>query len=188
MSVSVDLHPPAPVVSGAGAPVVRRSRSSTNRCRAGPVPPPPRPLPITRRGRSLCVLDLENLAGGPSDSYRAVAALWARVVDPRPPDLVVCGCDVTGAFAARDAFPSARLVVGRGPDGADRRLVEVIEEASGLGRFDTVVLGSGDGIFTEPLARVAQQGLLTWVIAPEGHLARRLREVARRVVTVPVAS
>lgn len=97
----------------------------------------------------------------------------------------MCGTDVTGTFAAHAAFPSARLVAGRGRDGADRALGSVLEEAHVRARFDTVIVGSGDGYFASHVDKLRRAGLHTIVVARHRCIAGALRRAAHRVVELP---
>ncbi len=137
--------------------------------------------PVLRVGRSIHVVDVENLNKGPAADYQPVASLWADIVHPEPGDLIVCASDVTGVFAVHAAFPSARQLVGRGPDGADRVLGDVLSEPILPDRFDTIVLGSGDGYFAAHLRRLRQQGLHTVVVSRLGQTSALLRGSAHRV-------
>jgi hypothetical protein len=70
------------------------------------------------------------------------------------------------------------MVVGSGPDGADLALLEVLAEHDVEGRFDAVVVASGDGIFTDAVSELAGMGLSTLVISRPEALSRRLRLAA----------
>lgn len=137
--------------------------------------------PVLRVGRSLHVVDVENINKGPAADYQSVASLWNDIVHPEPGDLVVCASDVTGVFAVHAAFPAARQLTGRGPDGADHALGEVLSEPNLPNRFDTIILGSGDGYFASHLRRLRQHGLHTVVISRLGHTSAVLRGSAHRV-------
>lgn len=150
-----------------------------------PAAAPAVPGPVLRPGRSLHVVDVENINRGPAADYQPVAALWNDVVRPAPGDLVVCASDITGVFAVHAAFPSARQLTGRGPDGADRALGEVLSEPHLTDRFDTIILGSGDGYFAAHLRRLRQHGLHTVVVSRLGHTSAVLRGSAHRVFELP---
>lgn len=50
-----------------------------------------------------------------------------------------------------------------------------------IGQFDEIALVSGDGIFAEPVARAAEQGINTTVYAHGFQLSRRLQLAAAQV-------
>ena len=77
-------------------------------------------------GRTLFLVDLENLAGngraGP-EVFLEAAELLAEVIDVRPGDQMVVGCDAANLLsvdaACQAVFGDVRRVIGHGPDGAD---------------------------------------------------------------------
>jgi hypothetical protein len=135
-----------------------------------------------RPGRALHLIDIENLNQACAENYHAPASGWLRVVGINPHDLAVVGTDASGAFAAREALPTAGLVVGRGESGADRALTRRGAAGLSTSRFDTLIIGSGDGEF----ARIAQQartaGLYVLVVSHRRSLSTRLAHVASRVL------
>jgi hypothetical protein len=99
--------------------------------------------------------------------------------------LVVVGCSHFAARTVAFSYPQARHVWRSGENGADLALIEVLERERVEERFSAITLCSGDGIFTESLARVGGAGVHSTVIAVSGHLSRRLRLVANRVIELP---
>lgn len=71
-----------------------------------------------------------------------------------------------------------RLVVRSGADGADLALIEVANRESIAGRFDEVVVASGDGIFAELVARLLAAGVAVRVVSRPESLSRRLQLAA----------
>ncbi len=116
------------------------------------------------------ILDVENLAGTPDCSEERmadVAASYERLVAIGPMDQITIGCS---HFAAeRGALlgweQSHRLVFGSGPDGADLALIDILDSENIGGRFDHVVIGSGDGIFALWCAKLKAQGVEVTVVA-----------------------
>src|SRR5687767_1286085 len=108
-------------------------------------------LPV---GRTLHLLDLENLAGSPAPGRARldlVAAAYRATMPVRDNDHVAVASDVRTALEAGLAWPGARLLAGRGPDGADRALLGATDPAWAATHYDRVVIGSGDHAFA-PLA------------------------------------
>lgn len=137
---------------------------------------------VLRPGRALHILDLENLNKGPADDYRHVVATWRRTIGLAPSDLAVVGVDVTGAFPARDAFPEAGLVVGKGENGADRALTRRADANLSTHRYDTLIVGSGDGHFTHLALNARNQGLHVLVASHKGNLSAKLHNAASRII------
>ena len=79
----------------------------------------------------------------------------------------------------------ARRLVGSGPDGADLKLLEVLANESVSERYKTVVIGSGDGIFAEPAAKLAAQGVQVIALCGTGHLSKRLKLAVHDVIKLP---
>lgn len=136
--------------------------------------------------RQFVVVDLENLGGCPPRTgcprmYGRAFRTALRTAGVTSMSLVVIGVNPRLAFIAHQIAPSARLVVGHGPDGADLRLVAELSDADLLSRrFSEIVVGSGDWRFAEPLARLGGVGLATTVVARPGSLSNRLRMAAQR--------
>lgn len=135
-------------------------------------------------GRQLILVDLENVVGGAV--LTPAAGAWGRaqiegVVDINPADHVIIATSHNGCLASAEAWPGKRYLMNSGPDGADLALLSELE-AMRAGRYDEVVLVSGDGIFTDAVSELAAIGVRVTVVAHYGHCAKRLRLAAHRVV------
>ncbi len=133
--------------------------------------------------RQLFVVDIENVIGGAAteaDAVRWAKAVITDAVAVRPGDHVVVGISHAGLLTTGCAWTDLRYVVGSGLDGADRALLEVLEERVAE-RYTHVVLVSGDGIFTDAVARLAAAGVETTVVAHPAKLSNRLRLAAHHV-------
>jgi hypothetical protein len=138
--------------------------------------------------RTFGVCDIENLMG--TAPWRATASRIRSTMDAfchsaglGAGDLVVIAVNPALAVEVHRAAPAARLRCRRGRDGADRALLEELEDPFWVAsRFDRVVVGSGDGIFTRAVAALNHTNVSTTVVARPGHLARTLRLVAQHVV------
>jgi hypothetical protein len=153
----------------------------------------PRPTARDRRippGRTLHLIDIENLAGADRELADLLAAgrAYFQAVQRRPGDHVVVGCDRTLMLAARIAFPGARIVAGHGPDGADRALIGCERRDDIARRYDRVVIGSGDHVFCELAADLRRRGLAVCVVARHESLSRDLRRVAGLVIDLRMAA
>ena len=146
---------------------------------------PQRRLPLQRHlpaGRSLHLIDVENLIGGERE-YRATLddALerYRQLAPVNQGDQVVIAASGPLAFRAARAWPAARVVVARGINGADLALLkEVACPASVVGRFDRLMIGSGDGIFAQAVATHRRLGIPVGIVAPIGGLSAELYRVA----------
>jgi hypothetical protein len=131
--------------------------------------------------RTLHLIDVENLLGDPrpdADSVRRARHAYESHVVVGEHDLVVVACNHGCALEVGLAYAGARLVVRSGPDGADLALLEVLGEYDLRGRFEAVVVASGDGIFSHAVAAVGLLGLATLVVARPESLARTLQLAA----------
>jgi hypothetical protein len=133
--------------------------------------------------RTLHLVDVENICGtGRLDSelVRTVRGLVAPESQlSGQHHWVVAASSSTSALALAE-WPQARRVVRYGADGADLALLEVLDDEAT--RYSRVVVYSGDGIFSEPLACLAAAGLETTVVARPERLSARLRLSAHHVV------
>jgi hypothetical protein len=138
----------------------------------------------TPEGRSIHLIDVENLLGGAGFAELNVIELMAEyglTVTRGPEDhLVVASCH-RAASATWLGCPEARRLVRSGRDGADRALLEVIERENVALRYDRIVIGSGDGIFAEPAAMLQALGAKVIVVAPVSGLASKLQLALRDV-------
>ncbi len=134
--------------------------------------------------RSFVVIDLENLLHGkhrtldPAAIGAQAAQILAAAHGRRPGDHLLVGCNPHLAFSAKDTFPSARLVVGRGADGADRALLDAIDDAVIDRQFSGLSIVSGDHAFAELAIRTRARGLPVRVVAPRHGLSAALRLAA----------
>jgi hypothetical protein len=151
-------------------------------------------IPARAHGRVLHLVDVENLVGGADftpaeaaaarDAYAAAAPLGAA-------DQVILATSHRCAATTWFVWPaSARRLVRSGPDGADLALLEVLGVERVEQRFDRVVIGSGDGIFAFPAARLQAAGCHVIVVTRPDALSRQLRLAVRDIrwiETVPVS-
>jgi hypothetical protein len=140
-------------------------------------------------GRRLVIVDIENVVGGSNAQSSLVAAamrLVDRLVGRTDRDVRYVACGVQLFATANDVLPSGTLL-GRGIDGADNRLLEVLDPAAVAGRFDSVALVSGDGrAFADVVEALRLAGVPTDVYGPAGHTSVRLGRAARSVTPIHV--
>ena len=131
-------------------------------------------------GRTLHLVDIENLAGGSAADAAVVAEAverYRRTIAVTDDDHVIVGSGPTLAVTAGRAWPGARLVLGRGVDGADRALLEATDPAFVAARFDRVVIGSGDHAFAPLVAELRRRGTAVVVTRREGTTSVELRRL-----------
>jgi hypothetical protein len=141
-------------------------------------------------GRTAHLIDLENLVGsgrfGVSEATACRSAYDALGLI-RPGDHVIVACNPFSAIHVRSPWQGARLLTGHGADGADLALLDAISHERFQHRYDRIVLGSGDGIFTEAVATFRRKVQDVVVVGRPGSIARRLRFAAgRQVVELPL--
>jgi len=145
--------------------------------------------PINKRGRTLHLLDFENLCGGPDQILIAkdwVMQTYRIKAGVSYGDHVVIGCNPMSLLDCLGVFPGCRLVGRHGPDGADLALLDVLRDLDWIARrFDRVVIGSGDHIFAQSAAALRSRGVLVGVVAPRGSLSNLLASSAGFLEVIP---
>lgn len=137
--------------------------------------------------RSLHLIDIENLTDSPSPSAAEVRQCWHHyeVVPVGPHDQFVIACSHHAAPSVGWAWPRGRRLWRSGENGADLALLEVIAQERVEERFKSVVLASGDGIFTDAVARLGAQGVDVTVVSRPESLSRSLMLAASSHIFFP---
>jgi threonine dehydrogenase-like Zn-dependent dehydrogenase len=152
---------------------------------ASPAPgPTPQTVHRPQAARRIYLIYIENVAHGACVTAEIATSAMEAVLaaaPPKPGDLVVIGTCHLGLLSVAIAYPSARRLLGSGPDGADLALVEEMTQHM-VDRFDELVLVSGDHIFADGVAWLAARGLPTTVVSHPGSLSRELRMAATNIV------
>lgn len=153
---------------------------------------------LSERGANwdrLHLIDLDNLHGGTSPDKRRICRVHTdyHQVGVTNRDLVFAACnhDPTGTdrhraemnFQVRLHWAPAILRLAHGPDGADKALIADaagLLDASDIGsRFEDVVIGSGDHIFSFTALRFRKAGLVVHLaISSPRCLSRALEQSA----------
>lgn len=142
------------------------------------------PARIRPPGRSLHLVDLDNLIGGPWNPELVPESMerYLTAASFRVGDHLVVAAEVTLAVTACFQMPpGTRFLVGRGPDGADRRLVGAATPEHIAARYERLVIGSGDHRFTDVALAVRRLGTAVTAIALQGSLSLELGFAADRV-------
>jgi len=110
-----------------------------------------------------------------------------RVVAPfNDGDHVVIATNPALGVSAKTCWPGARLLVRGGPNGADRALLESVADIRYTAkRYDSIVVGSGDGIFETVVHAYRPLGLMVGVVSRRVSLAYGLGSSATFVRYLP---
>ena len=140
--------------------------------------------------RKIVLIDLENMLFGKHESSDDATSSQSEQIlslaeARRPGDQLIVGCNPQLAFLARELFPSAQIVTGKGKDGADLALLAVIDPHHAAHRFSELCIVSGDHAFTELAREARKAGLGVRVVAPHAGLSRTLRLQATTSVFLP---
>lgn len=135
-------------------------------------------------GRTLHLLDLENLIGDPFADVvhvRWALAHWPQLFRVAPGDLVVIAANPAMAFEAKQAWPGALVRAKKGKDGADLALLAECEPGWVTGRFARVIVGSGDHIFAPRALELQDAGLVVVCVSRPASLSADLRRAVSLV-------
>jgi hypothetical protein len=133
--------------------------------------------------RSLHLIDLENLCGSGLPTDEVIATVWKTYrygVPTSPDDQYIVGTSHLCAQRAWFILPAQGVQrrVRSGTDGAELAILADLDLTHAIDRFDRLVIGSGDGMFT-PTARAARgQGLHVHQVTGVGTCARTLAQSA----------
>lgn len=141
--------------------------------------------------RTLFAVDWENLLGGANatpeetTTFFHVWSVHTSTITPR--DRVVVAMSHRMARRAWFALPGQGIqrVIGSGQDGADLALLNAIDINHDSRRFSRLVIGSGDGIFTELATAAARNGMVVEQVLGRGRPARSLSAVCTRTTQLP---
>jgi hypothetical protein len=140
--------------------------------------------------RRLHLVDIENLAGDalPSLSQvREAQGLYAGCLGFGGMDQVEVASSHLTLLNAALGWPYAHYRIRSGPDGADLALLDVLRHENVARRFTHVAIGSGDHVFAEAAADLADQGVWVTVVSRHRSLSPRLAMAARQVIFLDTA-
>jgi hypothetical protein len=135
--------------------------------------------------RTLHLVDIENLAGAalPSrDQVTEVQGLYVAQLALGADDQVVMAASHLALLNAALGWPSARYRVRSGPNGADLELLDVLQHEDVPARFTHVVIGSGDGLFSQAAANLVARDVWVTVVSRRDSLSGALARAAGDVV------
>ena len=141
--------------------------------------------------RRLHLIDIENLACDAFDAHGVAREQLKRVLDVvwRRGDFVTIASNrhLWRRLAWDVAVAHHYIVSPSGRDSADKALLTSAASLD-LGTFESVVIGSGDHVFTGLAMAAADQGVQAWVVAARGTIAHSLRQAAHSVYELPPAA
>lgn len=136
--------------------------------------------------RTLHLVDIENLSGGCDCSIQGVSETAIEYLNYFPStekNLYVLATSVNNALPCGIGWPtSAQHLMRSGENGADLALIEAYEPQEIALRFRRIVIGSGDGIFTELANKLTALGCHVTVVTRPECLSRRLSLAVQAVV------
>lgn len=142
-------------------------------------------------GRALHLVDVENLMGGPSTGHDQMVEALERYRLTAPfseGDHVAIAANPALALDAKVAWPEARLLARGGPNGADIALIEEVADVEFVStRYDTIVVGSGDGAFEVVAGVYRPLGLAVGVVSQRSRLSYALASSSSFVRFIPEA-
>lgn len=140
--------------------------------------------------RKIVLIDMENMLFGSHAEGNRVdrsVEILELAEARRPHDMLIVGCNPHLAFLASEHFPGAKIVTGKGKDGADQALIDAIDASHAAGRYDELVIVSGDHAFCEVAHEARKVGLTVRVVAPHAGMSTALRVYADTAVILPEA-
>jgi hypothetical protein len=133
----------------------------------------------------LRLIDIENLCGG-SSQVHTFHELVRELIDEYESGRSSLTVVAAGTYAIQCCpellwdWKGDRFLIGHGLDGADVRLLEVLEEPT-LSRVAEVEIWSGDNCFASITNQLIRKGIKVHVFARLGTLSESLRNAATRV-------
>lgn len=139
-----------------------------------------------KASRTLVLADIENIHGGTDFTVEDVCLarnlITSAIALPHDAQVVVATSSGQGLVTAGLGWPEARRVWLAGHDGADLALADVALNEDVVGRFNKVVICSGDGLFAVVARYLQGAGVQVVVVSRPNSLARALADVAQSVV------
>lgn len=137
--------------------------------------------------RHLHLIDIENL-GVETPRGPVVAGtgeLYRQLANPGRFDQFFVGADAARIFDVEREFPGVRRCAGRGPDGGEASILNLVDLNLVEVRFDAITIASGDGYFAAMANAARSRGLWLRVISRPERLSRKLRYLANQVISFP---
>ena len=136
-----------------------------------------------REGRTLLLVDVENLLGGTHFTAAEVDTLRPQVIEAagvngHSAQVTVAASAGAALLEAGLGWSGARCVWRKGKDGADLALADVALNEGVAQRYGRVVICSGDGLFAVVARFLSEAGVSVTVVARPESLSPALARVA----------
>jgi len=141
-------------------------------------------------GRALFLGDIENLAW---DRKKNTLLPNKIELTSKAVNKIFNGYEVQEIIASSRFFAesvwfhwgrNARRLFASGPNAADLELLRVMNSEDLVTRFNTVFIGSGDGIFAKAASRLVSQGVQVITLTGTGTLAKELKLVSNQSISL----
>jgi uncharacterized LabA/DUF88 family protein len=138
-------------------------------------------------GRTLYIVDIENLVGASSINQSQVAEARKEILEALPPsqrDHFYVASSHHNLAAAAFGWPDSQLEARSGQDGADYLVVRRMIEMYNSDNFEKVVVASGDNSMAPYVEILTDAGIDVTVIARDRHISNSLRNVGAKVTVL----
>lgn len=129
--------------------------------------------------RSLHLIDLENLCGSGLPPTSLIEKVWRTYrygLPTSPEDHYVVGSSHLFAMRAWFVLPDQGIQrrIRSGKDGGELAILADVDLDHAAGRYERLVIGSGDGMFTEAAKAAREHGLHVHQVSGLGSCSRAL--------------
>jgi uncharacterized LabA/DUF88 family protein len=138
-------------------------------------------------GRTLYIVDIENLVGASSINQSQVAEARKEILEAVPPSQryhFYVASSHHNLAAAAFGWPGSQLEARSGQDGADYLVVRRMIEMYNSDNFEKVVLASGDNSMAPYVEILTDAGIEVTVIALDRHISNSLRNLGAKVTVL----
>jgi len=144
----------------------------------------------SKTNRTILLADIENLIGSGDKPHQNDVQEIITSLDGAFSHLnyqTVVASSHRSAPVVWFFWPNSRKLVRSGPDGADLELLSVLDNEPIVGRYETVIIGSGDHIFANSVSRLASKGLRIIAAVGRGGISRKLQMAVHEVVKLELS-
>ena len=145
---------------------------------------------MAKKQRSLAVIDIENLLADTNPTPELIRLverefLLAADLSSSSQKIVACSHHVAGRIVGAWQSP-CKFEWRSGRNGADLALIDYVNGLHNLNEFGSIVIASGDSVFTNLAKQLRDQGYFVHVIARKRCLSRSLQNAANLVTFLPI--
>lgn len=180
-TISNIAGPESAKIASAVTPVRRRSAQKARAERK--LVPTYRDGSQLRQGRTLHLVDIENLIGDGGATTQMIRTVWETyraVAGIHEGDTVFIGCaSYTGRNALLAIQDNVRFIWRNGEDGGENALMDMVDPGWAARRFEWVVIASGDGGFVPWVRQARARGIKTWLISGNAQVSVALRGICQ---------